>query len=79
MLQHAEVENDDRPDEDFENDQKLDLRNQIRFAGLVDQLGDLEHRFVYRQILELVIDDEAEQQTERDDDQALQQAASGRR
>ena len=76
---HAEVKDDDRADEDFEDDQELDLRDQVGFAGFIDQLGNFEHRFVDRQILELVIDDHPEQQTQRDNDQAIKRAVSGHR
>ena len=37
---------------------------QVGLAGLVDQLGDLEHRAVHGQVLELHVDPEAEEQAE---------------
>ncbi len=70
VLQHAEVQRDDRADEDLENEDELALRDQIRLAGLVDQLGDLAHRLVHGHVLELRVDHDAEDQAERADDQA---------
>ena len=58
------------PMKDLQNDQELHLRDQIGFAGLVNQLRDLEHGFMHRRVLQLVINDQAEQQA-----QARQQAA----
>ena len=40
-------------DEDLEDQDELALRDQIGLAGLVNQLGDLEHRPVHRQVLQL--------------------------
>ena len=70
VLQHAEVERDDRPNEDLENEDELALRDQIRLAGLVNQLGDLAHRFVDGHALELPVEHEAEQKSERADDES---------
>src|SRR5690349_24020573 len=55
--QHAEVEDDDDGDEDFEDGEELALRDEIGLARLVDQLGDLPHRFVHGEVLELVQED----------------------
>ena len=44
--------------------QKFALRDEIRLAGLVDQLGDIAHRLVHGQILESRVDRQAEEQTE---------------
>ena len=44
VLQHAEVEHHDHADEELEEQDELALRDQVRLAGLVDQLRDLEHR-----------------------------------
>ena len=65
-MQETEVENDDRADEGFENQEKLALRDQVGLAGLVDQLGDFEHGAVDRHVLELPVHDQSEEQTERD-------------
>ena len=48
-------------DEDLEDGDELALRDQVGLAGLVDQLRDLAHRPVHRQVLQLVEDDQAEQ------------------
>ena len=53
VLQEAEVDDDDRADEDLQDQQELALLDQVRLAGLVDQLGDLAHRRVHRQGLQL--------------------------
>jgi hypothetical protein len=49
VLQDAEIEDHDHADEDLEEQDELALRDQIGLAGLVNQLGDLTHRRVYRQ------------------------------
>ena len=49
---------------------ELALRDQVRLAGLVDQLGDLEHRLVHGQVLQLPVDHQAEEQAEHADDEA---------
>ena len=60
MQQEAEVEHHDGADEDLEQEDELALGDEVRLAGLVDQLGDLPHRGVDGQVLELVEDHEAE-------------------
>src|SRR4029077_4240681 len=64
MQQHAEVEHDDHGDEGLEQDQKLALRDQIGFAGVIDQLGNLAHGAVHRQILQALIDGQTKNQPE---------------
>src|ERR1700757_1519149 len=73
MLQITEVENDDGPDEEFQNDKELYLRDQVCLAGLVDQFRDLEHRLVYREVFQLVVNDNAEHETERNNNKAVDQ------
>jgi hypothetical protein len=51
VLEPAEVEHDDRPDEDLEDQDELALGDQVGLAGLVDQLGDLAHRLVHRHVV----------------------------
>ena len=46
---------------------------QIGLAGLVDQLRDLAHRLVHRQVLQLHVDDEAEEQSQHADDESEHQ------
>ena len=60
-------------DEDLEDQDELALRDEIRLAGLVDQLGDLEHRPMHGQRLELREDHEAEGEAEQRDDQPAHQ------
>ena len=77
--QHAEVQQDDRPDEDLEDQDELALRDQIRLAGLVDQLGDLAHRAMHRQRLELSEDHEGRRRGRAARRAARSSAACGRR
>ena len=74
----AEVEDDDEPDEDLEDEEELALRDQIRLAGLVDQLRDLPHRRVDGQGLDALEDDEPEDQAQYAHDRARRGGASAR-
>ena len=65
-----EIDGDDRADEQPEHQEELALLQQVGLAGLVNQLGDLEHRAVDGQALELPVDQQAEQQAERRDQDA---------
>ena len=58
--QHAEVEQDDRRDEDPEQQQELALRDQVGLAGFPNQLGNLSHGAVHRQVLQAAINDHSE-------------------
>ena len=68
--QPSEVSQDDDRDEDPQDQQELALGDQVGLAGLVDQLGDLEHRLVDRHVLELHVNRQAEQQAEDAEEQA---------
>jgi hypothetical protein len=68
--QPAEVEENDSSDEEPENHQELALLQEIGLAGLVDELGDLEHRPVNGHVLELAIDEQPEQHAEGADEDA---------
>ena len=57
--QHAEVQNDDDGDEDFQNQEELALRDEVGFAGFVDQLGDFAHGAVHRQVFQARINGQA--------------------
>ncbi len=63
VLQETEVDDDDHPDECLEDQQELALLQEIRLAGLVDQLRDLEHGRVHRQALQLPVEQQPEHQT----------------
>ena len=67
VQQETEVQDHDDPDEDLEQQDELALRDQVRLAGLVDQLGDLPHRLVHGHVLELPVDDEPEHQPQHAD------------
>ena len=62
MGQHAEVEHDDDGDEDLENREKPALGQQVGLAGLINELGDLPHRPVHREVPEPVQDHQRERQ-----------------
>jgi hypothetical protein len=70
VLQDAEVEEHDHADEDLEQQDELALRDQVGLAGLVDQLGHLEHRAVHRHVLEAHEDRHAEGEAQQAHDQA---------
>ena len=76
-LQHAEVENDNRADEDLQDQQEFALRQQVGLTGFVDQLGDFEHRLVHRQIAQVLVHQESEHQPEHGHHQATHQDAFG--
>ena len=78
-VEHAEIQHDDDGDEDLEDGDELALRDQVGLAGLVNQLGDLAHRAVHRQVLQLVEDDQAEEDAERPRRPGRSSAACGRR
>ena len=63
----AEVDNEDRADEEFEEEDELKLRFEIGFAGEVDGFGDIAHGFVDGEIFEAGVDDEAEEETQAAD------------
>ncbi len=64
VQQHAEVQHDHHRDERPQQHQEFALRDQVGFAGLVNQLGDFPHRAVYRQILQPRINRQAKNQPE---------------
>ena len=71
--QHAEVQNNHDGDENPQQQQELALREEVGLAGLVDQLGNLPHRAVHRQILQPAIDRQAEEQAENAEQNAEEQ------
>jgi hypothetical protein len=73
VLQDAEVEHHDHADEHFEQQDELALRDQVRLARLVNELGYLEHRPVHRHVAQPGEDDHAERQAEDADDEPRQQ------
>ena len=78
MPQRSEVDHHDDADEGFEDEDELALGEEVRLAGLPDQLRHLEHGPVYRQPLELPVDAQAEDEAESADDQAcVEQLAAG--
>ncbi len=68
-----EVGHHHRADEDLEDEQELALLDQVGLARLVDEVGDVGHRLVNRQVLDGVVGPGAEQQPEDADDQAGEQ------
>ena len=73
--QHAEVEHDDDGNEEPQDQQEFALGDQIGLAGLVNQLGNLEHGTMHRHLPQAGIDDEAETQTEDAEQNANHQQA----
>ena len=73
VLQDAEVDDDDDPDEQLQDGEELALLEQVGLARLVDQLGDLAHRAVDRQRLQLRVDHQAEHQAEQADPETQHQ------
>ena len=70
LQQHSEVQHDDHGDERFEQQQKFALRDEIRLASLVDQLGNFTHRAVHRQVFQPRVDGQSEKQAEDAEDDA---------
>ena len=58
----AEIQRDNDGDEDPEQHDELALRDQIGFAGFIDQLGHFAHRFMNRQVLQLHEDRQSKDQ-----------------
>src|SRR5258707_183843 len=69
----SEVAHHDRADEDLQQEDEFALGDEVGLAGLVDQLRDLAHRAMDRQVLELCIGDETEEQAQDADDQSEEQ------
>jgi hypothetical protein len=61
----SEVNGDDRSDEQPEHQEELALLLQVGLTRLVNQLGDLPHRAVHGQSLELSINEHPEEEPER--------------
>ncbi len=64
VLQEAEVADHHRQQQRPQAEDELALGDEVRLARLVDELGDLQHRLVHGQVLQLAVLHEAEDQTE---------------
>ena len=73
VLEHAKVDHHDGADEELEQQDELALRDQVRLAGLVNQLRDVPHRLVHRQVLEAREDEEAKGEPAQAHDQTRHQ------
>ncbi len=62
--QHAEVQHDDYSDEYPQKKKELALCKEVRLTGFVDQFGNRAHGTVYRQVLQAVVNDQAENESE---------------
>ena len=62
LLDDIEVADHDHRGEGFQDQQELALREHVGLAGFVDQFADFGHRAMYRQALDLTVDDGAEDQ-----------------
>ena len=60
--QHLEIDQDDGGNEHPEQQQEFALRHQVGLAGFPNQLGNLSHGAVNRQVLQAAIDDHSKQQ-----------------
>ena len=79
VTQHAEVQHDDDGDEDPQQEEEFALRDEVRLAGFVDQLGNFAHGAVHRQVLQAHVNRQAEDQSEDAKQDAPDAAACGRR
>ena len=68
-----EVHDDDGADEAEQDQEQLALLDHVGFAGLVNQLGDLRHRAVHRQVLHVRVAQQTEEQSQDADHQAREQ------
>ena len=68
--QKAEIEHDDRANEELQNQQKPALREQVGFAGFVDQLRDFQHGLMYRQVAQMRVHRQPEHKAQDTDPQA---------
>ena len=75
-MQEAEVEDDDDADEALEQHQEFPLCREVGFAGLVNQLGNFEHRPVYGHVLQPHINDQAENHAQHAKKQTEHQQAA---
>jgi hypothetical protein len=76
--QRAEVRDHDRADEDLQKHEELALGDEVGLASLVDELGDVGHRFVDRQVANALEHHHAEGQSgQAYDDSGHQQRAPG--
>ena len=64
-------------DEDEQHQQELALLDEVGLAGLEDDLGDVEHRLVRRQLVDLVAQVEADAERAGDDEGAAKQQVPG--
>ena len=69
VFQHAEVQDYDHGNERLKNQDELALRDQIGFAGLIDQFGDFAHGAMHGRILELNVDNQPKQSAQRAENQ----------
>jgi hypothetical protein len=73
ILEEAVVDDDHGADEDAELHDELALLEQVRLAGLPDDLGNVGHRLMHGQILDLIERHHAEHDAERGDDQTVRE------
>src|SRR5579863_7496303 len=75
VLEHAEVKQDDDCDKYPKQKDEFSLGDEIGFASLVDQFGDLAHGAMHRQVFEAHIDDHAEAESENTKENADEEQA----
>src|SRR5262249_19272430 len=77
VLENSEVIDDARPDEDLEDGEQASLLLEVRLAGLVNDVRDLQHALVRRELLHLAEhepSEEAAQEADREPDVEERQA-----
>src|SRR5262249_25353040 len=70
VQQESEIQKDHNGDKYFQIEEKFALRHQVGLAGFINQLGNLPHGAMDRQVFQLHINDQAEQSTEAAKDQS---------
>src|SRR5204862_7315166 len=70
VLEKTKIKDDGCADKDFENHQKLTLRQHVRLTGLVYQLGDFQHRRVHGHLPQLLVNKKPEKHSQSRDQQA---------
>ncbi len=78
MPEAKQVIRDGDCDQHEQHQQEFALLDEIGLAGLEDDLGDIEHRLVGRQLFDLVAQIQADAQRAADDQRPIEQQVPGR-
>src|SRR5271168_2728392 len=66
----AEIKDDDYRDKQPQEDEEFALSEEVGFAGLVDELGDVTHGLVYGHAFEAAVNCQAENESKHAKDDA---------